>query len=149
MSENMMNSPMASPYLFFEGRCEEAVEFYKTALNAEVGMMMRYKEAPEPPPGPMPAGYENKIIHAQLKIGPTIVMMSDGRCTGRANFSGFALSLMVPTEAEAKKRFAALAEGGQAQMPLSKTFFSPSFGMVMDRFGVLWMVLVPGHPPKK
>lgn len=140
---NGINNPLVSPYVFFEGRCEEAVEFYKKALGAEVGMMMRYKEAPEPPPGPMPAGYENKIIHAQLKIGPTIVMMSDGRCMGKSNFQGFALSLMVPTEAEAKKRFAALSEGGQAQAPLSKTFFSPAFGMVTDRFGVLWMVLVP------
>ena len=143
MPDNMINSPIASPYLFFEGRCEEAVTFYKTAINAEVAMMMRYKEAPEPPPGPMPPGYENKIIHAQLKIGPTVLMMSDGRCTGKANFSGFAVSLMVPTEAEAKKRFTALSEGGQVQAPLSKTFFSPSFGMVIDRFGVYWMVLVP------
>lgn len=140
---NGINTPLTSPYLFFEGRCEEAVEFYKKALGAEVGMMMRYKEAPEPPPGPMPAGYENKIIHAQIKIGPTIVMMSDGRCGGKANFQGFALSLMVPTEAEAQKRFAALSEGGQTQAPLSKTFFSPAFGMVTDRFGVMWMVLVP------
>jgi PhnB protein len=138
----MINNPLASPYLFFEGRCEEAVEFYKRAVGAEVGMMMRYKEAPEPPPGPMPAGYENKIIHAQLQIGPTIVMMSDGRCSGKASFQGFALSLMVPTEAEAKKRFSALSEGGQAPMPLAKTFFSPSFGMLIDRFGVMWMVLV-------
>jgi PhnB protein len=140
---NGINNPMVSPYLFFEGRCEEAVEFYKKALGAEVEMIMRYKEAPEPPPGPMPAGYENKIIHAQLKIGPTVVNMSDGRCGGKASFQGFALSLMLPTEAEAKKRFAALAEGGQTQAPLSKTFFSPSFGMVIDRFGVLWMVIVP------
>ena len=139
----MINSPITSPYLFFEGRCEEAVEFYKTAVGAEVAMMMRYKEAPEPPPGPMPAGYETKIIHAQLKIGPTLLMMSDGRCLGKATFQGFAISLMVPTEAEAKKRFAALSEGGQVQAPLSKTFFSPSFGMVIDRFGVFWMVLVP------
>jgi len=141
----MLNNPITSPYLFFEGRCEEAVEFYKHAVGAEVGMIMRYKEAPEPPPGPMPAGYENKIIHAQLKIGPTIVMMSDGRCNGKASFQGFALSLMVPTEAEAKKRFTALSEGGQTQTPLTKTFFSPSFGMLTDRFGVMWMVLVPGQ----
>ncbi len=143
MPDNMINSPITSPYLFFEGRCEEAVEFYKSAVNAEVAMMMRYKEAPEPPPGPMPAGYENKIIHAQLKIGPTLLMMSDGRCMGKATFQGFAISLMVPTEAEAKKRFTALSEGGQVQAPMSKTFFSPSFGMVIDRFGVYWMVLVP------
>jgi PhnB protein len=139
----MLTTPVTSPYLFFEGRCEEAVEFYKNAAGATVEMMMRYKEAPEPPPQPMPAGYENKIIHARLKIGPTILMMSDGQCMGKANFQGFALSLMVPTEAEAKKRFAALAEGGKPMAPLTKTFFSPSFGMLVDRFGVMWMVLVP------
>jgi PhnB protein len=140
---SQLTTPLSSPYLFFEGRCEEAVEFYKRAVGAEVGMLMYYKDAPEPPPGPMPAGYEKKVIHAQLKIGPTVLMASDGRCNGKANFQGFALSLMVPTEAEANKRFAALSEGGQVQAPLSETFFSPRFGMVTDRFGVLWMVLVP------
>jgi PhnB protein len=139
----MLNTPVTSPYLFFEGRCEEAVEFYKNAVGATVEMVMRYKEAPEPPPQPMPAGYENKIIHAQLKIGPTILMMSDGQCMGKANFQGFALSLMLPTEAEAKKCFTALAEGGKTIAPLAKTFFSPCFGMLGDRFGVMWMVIVP------
>jgi PhnB protein len=133
------------PYLFFEGRCEEAIEFYKRALGAQVDMLMRFKESPEPPPpGCVPAGSENKVMHASLRIGGKLVMMADGRCSGKLNFDGFALSLSVPTEAEAEKTFAALSDGGQAMMPLSKTFFAKRFGMVNDRFGVHWMVIV--HP---
>ena len=131
------------PYLFFNGRCEEAVEFYKKALGAEVLMMMRFKESPEPhPPGMLPPGSESKIMHACIRIGDASVMASDGRCTGQADFQGFSLSLTVANEAEAKQKFAALADGGQVQMPLGKTFWSPCFGMVADRFGVGWMVSV-------
>jgi PhnB protein len=130
------------PYLFFNGRCEEAVEFYKKALGAEVLMLMRYKESPEPPPpGRVPAGWENKIMHASLRIGNTSVMASDG-CSEGINFQGFSLSLSVANEAEAKRFFTALADGGQVQMPLGKTFWSPCFGMVADRFGVGWMITV-------
>src|ERR1700720_1302344 len=130
-------------YLFFDGRCEEAIEFYRRALGAEVEMMMRFKDSPEPPqPVCVPPGSENKIMHASLRIGGTSVMASDGRCTGRPSFQGFSLSITVATEAEADKYFAALSEGGQVVMPLAKTFFSPRFGMVTDRFGVCWMVLV-------
>lgn len=136
-----MKNSLIQPYLFFDGRCEEALEFYKTALGAEVTRLLRFKEGPQPPPGPMPPGSENKVMHAQFRVGETIVMASDGRCQGRPNFQGFALSLIVPTEAEATQRFTALAEGGQVQMPLEKTFFSPRFGMVTDKFGVMWMVL--------
>ena len=131
------------PYLFFNGRCEEAVEFYKKALGAEVLMMMRFKESPEPhPPGMLPPGSESKIMHACIRIGDASVMASDGRCTGQTDFQGFSLSLAVANEAEAEKKFAALADGGQVQMPLGKTFWSPCFGMVADRFGVGWMVSV-------
>jgi PhnB protein len=131
------------PYLFFNGRCEEAIEFYKKALGAEVLMMMRFKESPEPPPpGMLPAGFEDKVMHASLRIGDTTVMASDGCSMAQPNFEGFSLSLAVATEAEADRRFAALAEGGQVQMPLAKTFWSPRFGMVKDRFGVGWMVSV-------
>ena len=131
------------PYLFFNGRCEEAVEFYKKALGAEVIMLMRFKESPEPPqPGMVPAGSENKIMHASFRVGDTMVMASDGHCTGKTDFQGFSLSLTVANEAEAERKFAALAEGGQVQMPLAKTFWSPRFGMVADRFGVGWMVTV-------
>jgi len=131
------------PYLFFDGRCEEAVEFYKKALGAEVIMLMRFKESPEPPqPGMVPAGSENKIMHASFRIGDTMVMASDGHCTGKTDFQGFSLSLTVANEAEAERKFAALAEGGQVQMPLAKTFWSARFGMVADRFGVGWMVTV-------
>jgi PhnB protein len=131
------------PYLFLNGRCEEAVEFYKNALGAEVLMLMRFKESPEPPqPGMIPPGSENKIMHVSLRIGDATLMASDGRCGGQPSFQGFALSLTVPNEAEADRLFSALASGGQVQMPLAKTFFSPRFGMVADRFGVSWMISV-------
>ena len=131
------------PYLFFEGRAEEAAEFYKRQLGAEVEMMMRNKDAPEkPPPGMLPPNSENKVMHMALKIGGTTVLGSDGNCNGKPNFQGFSLSLTVRDEAEATKVFAALADAGQVHMPLAKTFFSPSFGMLADRFGVGWMVYV-------
>ncbi len=137
------NNPVVEPYLFFDGRCEEAIEFYRRALGAEVVMLMRFKDSPEPPqPGCVPLGSENKVMHASLRIGGTTLMASDGRCEGKPSFQGFSLSLSVPTEAEAERRFNALADGGQVQMPLAKTFFSPRFGMVADRFGVMWMILV-------
>jgi PhnB protein len=134
---------LVQPYLFFNGRCEEAIEFYRKALGAEVGMMMRFKESPEPPqPGMVPPGSENKILHASFRIGETTVMASDGHCSGKADFQGFTLSLTLSREADADRLFKALADGGQVQMPLAKTFFSPRFGMVADRFGVSWMVYV-------
>jgi PhnB protein len=130
-------------YLFFDGRCEEAVEFYRQALGADVTMLMRFKDSPEPPPPDMvPPGCENKIMHTSFRIGDTTVMASDGRCQGQPSFQGFSLSLAVQNEAEADRVFAALADGGQVQMPLTKTFWSPHFGMVADRFGVSWMVNV-------
>jgi PhnB protein len=133
------------PYLFFNGRCEEAIEFYKHALGAEVVMMMRNKEAPEkPPPGMLPPGSDEKVMHATLRIGNNNIMLSDGRCDGKPVFNGFSLSLDAANAAEAQRLFSALAEGGMVQMPLGKTFWSPSFGMVADRFGVGWMVSVPG-----
>jgi PhnB protein len=130
------------PYLFFDGRCEEAVEFYRSALGAEVAMLMRFKDSPEPPQPGMPPGSENKIMHASLRIGETTVMASDGHCLGKPSFQGVSLSLTVPVDAEAERLFAALADGGQVQMPLTKTFFSSRFGMVADRFGVSWMIHV-------
>ena len=131
------------PYLFFDRRCEEAIEFYRGALGAEVTMLLRFKEGPEPQqPGMVPPGAGEKIMHASLRIGDATVLASDGRCLGQPSFQGFAVSLTVPTEAEAERLFAGLTEGGQVQMPLAKTFFSPRFGMVADRFGVSWMVCV-------
>jgi PhnB protein len=131
------------PYLFFDGRCEEAVEFYRSALGAEVTMLMRYKDSPDPPPPGMVAPVsEDKVMHTSFRIGETTVMASDGRCEGRPSFQGFSLSLTVPNETEADRLFTALVDGGQVQMPLTKTFFSPRFGMVADRFGVSWMVVV-------
>lgn len=130
-------------YLFFNGCCEAAVAFYKQALGAEVTMLMRFKDSPEePPPGVVPPGSENKIMHTSLQIGDTTVMASDGCSQGQPTFQGFALSLSVPNAAEADRVFAALADGGQVQMPLDKTFWSPRFGMLTDRFGVSWMINV-------
>jgi PhnB protein len=130
-------------YLFFDGRCEEAVEFYKKALGAKVEMLMRFKESPDPPPpGMLPPGSENKIMHSCLRIGDTAVMASDGGCTGKGSFQGFSLSLAVASAAEADRLWGALADGGTVQMPIGKTFWSPRFGMVTDRFGVSWMVNV-------
>jgi PhnB protein len=128
------------PYLFFDGRCEEAIEFYKKALSAEVTSMMRFKEGPDP--AMIPPGGADKVMHANLRIGETTVLASDGRCTGHPSFQGFALSIMAKDDADAERKFASLGEGGQVQMPLTKTFFTSRFGMVADKFGVSWMVLV-------
>jgi PhnB protein len=130
-------------YLFFNGRCDEALEFYQKALDAKIEFVTRFKESPEPiKPGMIPSGFENKIMHATFRIGETALMASDGRCAEKANFEGFALTVGVQTEAEADRVFNALADGGKVQMPLTKTFYSPRFGMVADRFGMLWMVIV-------
>jgi PhnB protein len=137
------------PYLFFDGRCEEALEFYKAKLGAKVEMLMRFKESPEPPPpGCLPEGSDNKVMHACFRIGETAVMASDGMARGGPTFKGFSLSVTAANEREADRLFEALGDGGQVQMPLAKTFFSPWFGMVADKFGVSWMVIVEG-PGKK
>lgn len=128
------------PYVFFDGRCEEAIAFYRTALGAEVAMLMRYKDAPDPAMAP-PGGGE-KVMHAQIRIGETAILASDGQSQGQANFQGFALTITAADAAEAEQLFTALSDGGKVQMPLAETFFSPRFGMVADRFGVLWMVYV-------
>jgi len=131
------------PYLQFDGRCEEAIEFYKRTFGAEVTTLMRFKDCPEPmAPGMVPPGSEEKVMHAAFRIGDTTVMASDGRCLGKLTFQGISLSLTVKDEAEAERLFAALGKDGQVQMPLTKTFFSPRFGMVADRFGVWWMIVV-------
>ena len=130
------------PYLFFDGRCEEALEFYKKAIGAEVVAMIRFKESPDP--SMVHGGQDgNKILHALFRVGESTIMASDGRNQGKPNFQGFGLSISVKTEAETKKLFNALAEGGRVEQPLTKTFFSPSFGMVADRFGIMWMLIVP------
>jgi PhnB protein len=135
------NNRIVEPYLFFDGRCDEALEFYRQTLDAEVTALFRFKDSPDPTMR-MPGVDDNKVMHANFRIGETQVMASDGHCTGRPSFQGFALSLTVPTEAETDQRFGALAKGGKVQMPLAKTFFSPRFGMVADRFGVMWMIIV-------
>jgi len=135
---------LVQPYLSFDGRCEEAIEFYRKALDAKVDVLMRFKDSPQPPqPGMVPPGSENKVMHASLRIGDTQVLASDGGCTGKPTFQGISLALTVADAAEAERRFAQLADGGKVTMPLAKTFFSPSFGMLVDRFGVSWMVVTP------
>jgi PhnB protein len=141
------NPPYVQPYLFFGGTCEAALEFYQSVLGAKIDMLMRHSDSPEtPPPGMLQAGFENKIMHASFRIGETEIMASDGMQEG-TQFSGFSLSLSVPTEAEASRKFALLAQGGQVQMPLGRTFFSPCFGVLTDKFGVSWMVIVPADMP--
>src|ERR1051326_869788 len=143
-----MKNSIVQPYLFFDGKCEEAIEFYKVALGANVNMLMRYKDSPEPPPPGCGPTDPNKVMHAQFQIGETVIMASDGRATGNPKFEGFALSLTVKTEADAEKAFNALTNGGKIEMPLGKTFFSQRFGMVADKFGVFWMVLVTPNSAK-
>ena len=134
---------LIQPYLFFGGRCEEALEFYRSALSAQVDVVLRYTDSPDPPPpGTLPPGFENKIMHCSWRVGETEIMASDG-CQPGSGFSGFSLALSLPTEAEARRVFGLLADGGQVTMPLDRTFWSPCFGMLADRFGVAWMVMVP------
>ena len=128
------------PYLMFNGRCEEAIDFYRKALGAQPQMIMRFKEAPDQ--SMITPGNDDKIMHAALNIGDGVVLLSDGMCTGQLGFEGISLSFTVKDEAEAAQRFNALADGGQVRMPLGKTFFSPSFGVVADKFGVGWMIYV-------
>ena len=135
-------------YLNFDGRCEEALEFYRRAVGAEVECLMRFSESPEPsPPGTVPPGAENKVMHASFRVGETTIMASDCHSAGAPNFQGFSLAIAVPDEARAKALFTALADGGEVRMPLTKTFFSPSFGLVADRFGVSWTVLAEATKP--
>ncbi|HZQ61739.1 MAG TPA: VOC family protein [Casimicrobiaceae bacterium] len=133
------------PYLFYAGRCEEAIDFYRRTLGAQPEMVMRMKDSPAPQPGNMPPGSEDKIMHAALRIGEAQLLMSDGMCEGQPRFEGFGLSLTAGDAGTAQRYFNGLAEGGQVRMPLSKTFFADNFGMVADRFGVLWMI-VQGQP---
>lgn len=135
-----------SPYLFFAGRCEEALNFYREAIGARIEAVMRYNESPDPiPPGRLQPGFETKIMHASFRVGEAVVMASDG-CDDRANFDGFQLALSVASEPEARQAFDALAMGGNVVMPLSPTFWSPSFGMLTDKFNVGWMVMVIPNP---
>jgi len=137
-----MTNTTIQPYLFFGGRCEEAIDFYRKVLGADVEMLMRYSDSPEPPPpGMLQAGFEDKIMHATIRIGGAVIMASDG-CDDKSRFDGFRLSLTLPTEADANHAFAGLSDRGEVQMPLAMTFWSPCFGMITDRFGVGWMVTV-------
>jgi PhnB protein len=131
---------LVQPYLFFEGRCEEALEFYKKAVGAEVTMLMRNKDNPEPQASQLPPGNENKVMHSEFKVGESTIMGSDGYCRGATSFQGFSLAISVTDPAQARKMFDALGEGGKVDMPLAKTFFSESFGMLTDKFGIGWIL---------
>lgn len=138
-----MSQPVVQPYLTFGGRCAEALEFYQSALGAQVEMILRFDQSPDPlPPGVLAPGFENKIMHSSFRIGASTLMASDGCNADDATFRGFTLSIAVPTEAEADRYFNALAKEGKITMPLGKTFWSPRFGMVEDKFGLGWMVNV-------
>ncbi len=129
------------PYLFFDGRCDEAIEFYKQTLGAKVDMLMRFKEAPDQ--GMVTPESREKVMHCAFHVGETQVLASDGHCMGKPSFQGFGLALTAKDDAEAERLFGALGEGGQVQMPMSETFFASRFGMVADKFGVGWMVISP------
>lgn len=128
-------------YLIFNGRCQEALDFYQQAVGAEILFRMHYSESPEPC-GPLPAGFESKIMHCSFRIGETDLMAADGNSDEPAKFDGFSLPIICQTAEQAERAFQALGEGGQTLMPLTETFFAPKFGMLADRFGVNWMVLV-------
>ena len=136
---------MPTPYLFLEGRAQEAIDFYQKALDARVEMLMRFKDNPSPQHNPPGSG--EKVMHSCLSVGGGPVMISDGNCAGGPAFQGFALSYDAADEADAERRFRALADGGQVQMPLGETFFAKAFGMVADRFGVTWMVIAGAKSP--
>jgi len=137
-----MSAAQVAPYLFFAGRCEEALDFYKSAVGAKVEFLMRYNESPEPPPpGRLQPGFENKVMHVSFKIGDSTLMASDG-CDDNGGFRGFSLSYSAPTIAEADRAFAALSEGGTVNMPMTPTFWTQKFGMLTDKFGLEWMVTV-------
>jgi PhnB protein len=133
------------PYLCFNGRCDEAIAHYKNVLGAQGDQILRFKQGPPDAcdEGSIPPNWENKVMHTQVKIGESIVMMSDGNSAEPAKFDGISLTLQVADEAEANRIFSGLGEGGQTIMPLGETFFSPCFGMTTDKFGVTWMVIVP------
>jgi len=138
-----MTNTHIQPYLFFGGRCQEALDFYRTALGAQVETVMHFNESPDPvPSGMLQPGFENKVMHAAFRISGTTILASDG-CDDKSSFSGFSLALSASTEAEVDRMFAALSDGGHVQMPLAKTFWSARYGMLTDRFGINWMVMVP------
>lgn len=143
-----MGQSSINNYLFFSGRCEQALTFYEQHLGARIGMKLRFNESPEPlPEGMLQPGFENKIMHCEFTIGDVKIMASDG-CDEKSDFSGFRLALTVQSKEDAQRIFAALAEEGKVDMPLSETFWSPLYGQVTDQFGVGWMVMLPGQENK-
>lgn len=131
-----------TPYLFFDGRCEDAIAFYRSVFGAELKMLMRFRESPDPiPEGMLPPGHEDKVMHAELRVGESVIMMSDGSRAEAPKFAGFSLAYSVPDVETAERLFATLAHDGEVQMPMAETFWSPRYGAVVDRFGVSWMIM--------
>ena len=136
---------IVQPYVFFNGRCDEALKFYEAAIDAKVNLILRFKDSPEPVPAEqVPANFDDKIMHCCFKVCGCDIMASDG-CEEGAKFDGFSLSITVEDEATAHRYFNALAEGGKVEMPMGKTFWSPCFGMVTDQFGMSWMIGLAGE----
>ena len=134
------------PYLSFEGRAQEALDFYKSAVGATVDVIMHFKDAPPEVQAQMSPDSREKIMHAAFRLGDTQLFASDGRCTGKASFSGVSLTINAASNEEAEKLFGALGKGGQVTMPMSETFFAYRFGILADKFGVNWMILYPKNP---
>jgi len=133
-----------NPYVFFDGKCEEALDFYKSKLGAKVNVLMRYSENPNPAHNP--PGSDEKVMHSEFQVGDSKIMASDGLCHGKPSFQGFSLTIQCASDAEAQRLYTALGEGGQVQMPLGPTFFAHSFGMVADKYGIGWMLIHPKQP---
>ncbi|HEU5080977.1 MAG TPA: VOC family protein [Opitutaceae bacterium] len=142
MSTAVATALTLNAYLNFDGRCEEALNFYQKELGAKVTMLMRFKDSPEPADPSCGPIQPDKVMHCSFTIGESVIMASDCNAQGKVKFEGFSLAVAAPDEATVRKMFNALANGGQVCMPLDKTFFSPLFGVVSDKFGVSWMIMV-------
>ena len=127
-----------NPYLIFDGRCEEAFRFYEKCFKGKIIAMLTHKGTPAE--AHVPAAWIDKILHARLDIGDQVLMASDAPPGRYEKPAGFSVSLQVKDPAEAERLFNALAEKGEIRMPLEKTFWSPRFGMLVDRFGIPWMI---------
>lgn len=138
-----MQQAITKPYLYLSGQCDEALAFYQQHLGATISMLIRFNESPKPLPTDLPDGYEDKVMHCEFSVGDMSIMASDGCKESTGEFRGFSLTLTIADEAYARQAFQALSEGGEVNMPLSETFWSPLYGQVTDKFGISWMIMLP------
>jgi len=124
-------------YLFFDGRCEEAIEFYKAVFGADLLYSMRFREGP---PNLVTAENEEKIFHATMRFGETVINLSDDLKQERGSFGGFAILAHLDNDASAEEAFESLQEGGRVGMPIQEVFWASRYGIVTDRFGVTWKI---------